>query len=105
MLFVTVFTTILLGGLKNFFRSAQDVSIEEFMKNRSLAAAILGPAIGLFIIFSNLYRYYYSNLERDVALYGICFGSCGVLYGSYKWFRIARAKKSNDGGIKNKKKR
>jgi hypothetical protein len=105
MIFVTVFTTILLGGPKHFFRSAQDLSVEEFLKNRSLAAAIIVPAIGLFIIFSNLYRYYYSYIDRDFALYGICFGSCGIFYGFYKWFRIATAKKSNDGDVKKRKKR
>lgn len=93
MIFLMVFITILLGGPKRFFRSAQDITVGEFLKNRSLAAAILVPAIGAFIIISNLYRYYYSHIQQDVAVTGTLFGSCGIFYGLYKWFQLSRQKK------------
>lgn len=91
IVFLLVATIILVGGVKNP-KAPSKLTIPEFKRNQSLAAAILCPAIGLLLIGKNLYDRHVLGIANPMIDHALILGSGAILYGLYRWRRMSKDK-------------
>lgn len=91
VLFVAISMIILVGGPKNINKSAEELSVYEFERNKSLWIAMLCPAVGIFIVVRILVNWN-ALYDREPVFHSLFLGAAAIIYGGYRWIKLFRTK-------------